>query len=93
MAQTRMATHGARDARMQFAEDLRQHAVLRHRQRQARIAHHQRIEHAKAADHAAQDQADRSSGPPSRPAMSAQEPVSHALDESPVIHMAATGTM
>jgi hypothetical protein len=35
----------------------------------------------------------RSSGPPSNPAMSAQEPVSHAVAFNPVIHMAATGRM
>ena len=34
----------------------------------------------------------RSSGPPSKPAMSAQDPVSHAVDVSPVIHMAAKGS-
>jgi hypothetical protein len=42
---------------MQLAEDLRQHAVLSHGEGQARIAHHQGVEHAKAADHAPQGQA------------------------------------
>ncbi len=43
---------------MQFAERLRQHAVLRHGQRQTRVAHHKGVEHAKAADHAAEGKAE-----------------------------------
>src|SRR5258707_2945902 len=42
--------------RMRFAKYLRQHSVLSHRQRQPRIAHHQRIEHPKRAHHSAQHQ-------------------------------------
>jgi len=34
----------------------------------------------------------RNSGPPSRPAMSAQEPVSQAVGVRPVIHIAAKGS-
>ena len=39
---------------MQFAEGAGQHAVLRHGQRQARITHHQRVEHSKSADHSSE---------------------------------------
>ena len=43
---------------MQLAKDFRQHAILRHGQRQPRVAHDQRIEHAEAAQHAARHQRD-----------------------------------
>ena len=59
---------------------------------QARIAHHQRVEHAEGAEHSAEDQAMRNSGPPSIPAMSPTT-VSHAPGGNPVIHTAATGKM
>ena len=57
---------------MQLGEDLRQHAILSHRQRQAGVAHHQGIEHAKAADHATQGQTDAQ-----------QRTAEHAGDVSP----------
>src|SRR5581483_8293422 len=77
---------------IEFAEGCGQHAILGHGERQAGVAHHQSVEHAKAADHASEDRATRSTGPATSPAMSAHEPVSHALARRPVIHMAATGT-
>ncbi len=40
---------------LQLTEDGRKHAVLRHRQRQARVAHDERVEHAEGADQAAED--------------------------------------
>src|SRR5579864_2355398 len=43
---------------MQLSEKFRQDAVLRHGQRQTRVAHDQGVEHAKAADHSAKGQAE-----------------------------------
>jgi len=78
---------------MHFCEDLGEHTVLRHGQRQPGVAHDQRVEHPEGADHPAQYQPMRSNGPPTILAISAQEPVSHTLGARPVIHMAPTGTM
>ena len=76
---------------LQLAEDCRQHAILRHGQRQARVAHDQSVEHAKGADHAAEDDANAEQRSAKSPAISAQEPVSQAVGVRPVIHMAANG--
>src|ERR1043166_8980569 len=54
-------TYDNRDPRrsrswMQFGEELREHAVLRHGQGRSCITHSQRIEHAKCAHHASKHQ-------------------------------------
>src|SRR6266849_513505 len=50
-AQKRMATQGARDFELLFCEKFWQHAVTRHREREARVAHHQGVEHAERTHH------------------------------------------
>ena len=71
----------------------RQHAVLRHRQRQPRVAHHQRVEHAEAAHHAACHQRDAQPGSAHQSGDVGPRARLQALAGSPVIHMAAEGRM
>jgi len=47
---------GRARARMQFAENRRKHPILGHSQGQARVAHHQSVEHAEGAKQAAEDE-------------------------------------
>src|SRR5260370_23238751 len=43
--------------RVQLAKNARQHPILRHRKRQARIAHHHSVKHAESADDATENYA------------------------------------
>ena len=74
-------------------EDARQQAVGGHGDGQARVAHHERVEHAHAADEAAGDDSQASSGPPSALPAMAHEPVEKPAGERPASAMAANGRM
>ena len=74
-------------------QDTRQHAILSHGDGQARIAHHERVEHADAADDASGDNSRGKDGTADGAARDGPRPVEKPSGERPATAMAASGRM